>query len=162
MCRKETVAVGGIIGGADGVDPQLRVDIRAAACRYLRLGLAHRGAQGVQLAVDVGDGYGVLIHQRQLTHAAAGQALRRVAANAAQTEYDHVAAPQPRHSVSAQQHLRPQKGLVHGVSQRTSCRTAAPRQRPPPGRRSSRCNHCWTWHSPRRPARRGHPRPQST
>ena len=85
--------MGGVVGGADGVDDGAGGDVPATAGGDLRLGLAHGGVEGAELAVDVGDahlvvvGNGVLIHQRQLTYAGAGQDLGGIAAHAAQTEH---------------------------------------------------------------------------
>ena len=142
VCGEKVVAVRGVVGGADGVYPQSGVDVPAAPCRRLRLGLAHGGVQRVQLAVDVGEGQGVLIHQRQLSHTAAGQTLSGVASHAAKAEHDHMAAGESVQRVSAQQHLCAQERFVHGVSPRSPCRPAAGRRRRSQGNPATRRSHC--------------------
>ena len=78
--------MGGVIGGLHGVEDGGRVNIPDAGGHGLSLGLAHGGGQSFQLAVDVGDGDGVVVHQRQLAQAGPGKTLGGIAAHAAQTE----------------------------------------------------------------------------
>ena len=105
--------MGGVVGGADGVDDGAGGDVPATAGGDLRLGLAHGGVEGAELAVDVGDADGVLIHQRQLTYAGAGQDLGGIAAHAAQAEHGHMGALQALQRRLAQHHLGAQKLFVH-------------------------------------------------
>ena len=91
----------GIVGFAEGMDPEGGVDVQAAAGGYLRLGLPHGGVEGVELAVDVGGAEGVPVYQGQLSYAGAGQGLHGIAAHAAQTEHRHMAAGQAVHGVIA-------------------------------------------------------------
>ena len=104
---EKVLPVGGVIGGAQGVDPDVRVDVPAPPGRRLRLILPHGGGQGVQLAVDVGEAQGVLIHQGQLPHPGAGQYLGGIAAHAAQAEHRHMAAGEPVQGPVPQDHFRP-------------------------------------------------------
>ena len=110
---EEILPMGGVVGGADGVDDGAGGDVPATAGGDLRLGLAHGGVEGAELAVDVGDTDGVLIHQRQLTYAGAGQDLGGIAAHAAQTEHGHMGALQALQRRLAQHHLGAQKLFVH-------------------------------------------------
>ena len=89
---EEVLPVGGVIGGAEGIDGDVRVDVLHPRRHHLRLVLPHGGAQGAQLPVNVGHGHRVLIHQRQSANAAACKALSGVAAHAAQTKHRHMAA----------------------------------------------------------------------
>ena len=159
---EELVAVGRVVGGADGVYPQVGVDVQTAAGCRLGLVLPHGGVQRVQLSVDIGQRQRILIHQRQFAHTAAGQTLGGITAHAAQTEYDHMAAGELVQRVSAQQHLCAQKRLVHGVSRRPSCRPAPGRWPARAETLSRRCNPRWPCGSPRPPATRVHPAPRST
>ena len=61
---EEVLPVGRVVGGAQGVDLHIRVDVAAAGGHHVGLILSHGGMKGAELAVDVGDGHGVLIHQR--------------------------------------------------------------------------------------------------
>ena len=64
VMKKEVLPVGRVVGGAQGVDLHIGVDVAAAGGHHLGLILSHGGMKGAELAVDIGDGHGVLIHQR--------------------------------------------------------------------------------------------------
>ena len=110
---EEVIPVLRIIGGADGVDNDVGMDIPAALGCRLCLGKTHGGCQGKELAVDVGYGQCILIDEGQFAHAGAGQSLHCVAAHTAQTEHGHMAASELVHSGTSQHHLRADKTFVH-------------------------------------------------
>ena len=160
--------MGGVIGGADRVYHRVRVDVPHARRRDLRLILSHGGGQRAQLAVDVGYGYRVLVHQCQRANAAACQALSGVAAHTAQTKHRHMAAAELVQSGCAQYHFCSEKTLVHRleegavISPRASCRLPAPPRRCPADRPARPRCRCCAERSRPVPASRAHRRPQST
>ena len=79
----------------------------------LRLWLSHRGAEGFQLAVDIGERYHVAIHQGQRSNSGAGQTLGGIAANAPKTEENHMGRFQPRLGFRPPEHLISQKTSVY-------------------------------------------------
>ena len=103
---KEVLPVGGVVDADDGMHCRLRADVPAAGGGGLRFWLPHSGVEGVQLAVDVAEGDGVAVDQRQLTDTGAAQCLGSIAAHAAQTEHRHVTAAQLVHGRIAQNHFR--------------------------------------------------------
>ena len=98
--------MGGVVDADDGMHCRLRADVPAAGGGGLRFWLPHSGVEGVQLAVDVAEGDGVAVDQRQLTDTGAAQCLGSIAAHAAQTEHRHVTAAQLVHGRIAQNHFR--------------------------------------------------------
>ena len=93
----------GQVNGAGGVgaieqpqrrDPDGGVNVRDAGGHGVHLVLPQRGAQRHQLAVEVGGGDGVAVHQRQRAHAAAGQDLGGMAPHPADAEHRHAGGPQ--------------------------------------------------------------------
>ena len=61
---EKVIPMSGVIGGLHGVQDRVRVDIPDAGGHSLRLGQSHCGVQRLQLAVDIGDGDCVAVHQR--------------------------------------------------------------------------------------------------
>ena len=100
---------GDLIGGirhikqGAGLDPAVRVDGPDALGGHLHLAAAHRVGEGDQLAVAVGLGNGVVVHQGQAAHACPGQGLGHVAAHTAHAEQNHVGGMQGVHALLAKQ-----------------------------------------------------------
>lgn len=88
-----------------GVQHRRRVDVPDAPGHGFGLGLSHRGAEGLQLAVQVGKRHRVAVYQRQFPHAGAGQALHNVAADPSQPEHDDMRRRQPRLGLRAPKHF---------------------------------------------------------
>ena len=88
------------------MDPEAGVDVPAPPGGCFGLIFPHGGGQGVQLAVDIGEAQGILVHQGQLSHPGAGQDLGGVAAHAAQAEHRHMAAGEPVQGPVPQDHFR--------------------------------------------------------
>ena len=69
--------------------------------------------ESLQLAVQVGEGHGVAVHQRQLADPGPGQALGGVAAHAAQSQQQYVGGAEPGLGLRAPQHLIAEKRMFH-------------------------------------------------
>ena len=103
---KEVLPVGGVVDADDGMHCRLRTNVPAAGGSGLRFRQPHSGMEGVQLAVDIAEGDGIAVDQRQLTDTGAAQCLGSIAAHTAQTEHRHVTAAQLVHGRIAQNHFR--------------------------------------------------------
>ena len=73
----------GIVGHAEGMHPNRRVNIQTAPGGYFRLALPHSRLQGIELAVDVGGTDRVPVNEGQLSYAGAGKSFGGIAAHAA-------------------------------------------------------------------------------
>ena len=102
-----------VVAAHNGVDGAVRVDVPHPLRQHLRLGAANGGVEGAQLAVDVALAVGVLVDDRQLPHAGAGQGLHRPAPNAPQSHHAYVAGGELSQGGGAQEHLIAQKGFTH-------------------------------------------------
>mgnify|MGYP006908156038 CR=1 FL=1 len=83
------------VKGLHGVQYRVGVDVGNAPGHRLRLGHPHGGGQGFQLAVQIGEGHRVAVHQRQFADAGAGQTFGSIAADTPQAEHDDVGLGQP-------------------------------------------------------------------
>ena len=102
----------------DRGDAGLGVDVQHHGARHVGLGAADGAGIGHGLAIDVAGRNHVAVEQHQVAHAAAGERLHAVGANAAQAN-DHDAGPvEPREPLLAQNEPQPVLGrlrLRHAV-----------------------------------------------
>ena len=111
--REEAVPMSGVIETVDRMELCIRIDVPQTGGHRLRLGLTQGGVEGLQLAVQVGEGNGVAVHQGQLADSGPGQAFGGVAAHAAQPQQQHVGPSKPGLGLRAPQHLVAEKGMFH-------------------------------------------------
>ena len=71
--------------------------------------------EGAELAVQIGEAYGVIVHQSQLPHAASGQRFDGKASHAANAEDGHVTVGQPLQGGSSQGHFLTEKRMFHVI-----------------------------------------------
>ena len=79
------------------LDLAVRIDLEDAFFCYFHFIFPYGLPGGVDLAVDIGKAYPVIVDEIQRTHAAPCQRLYRIAADTANAEYRHSRLRQPFH-----------------------------------------------------------------
>ncbi|KAF5051821.1 hypothetical protein DSECCO2_414980 [anaerobic digester metagenome] len=93
---------------------QTGIDVFQPRGHGLGFGLAHRGVQRLQLAVQIGQRNHVAVHNGQFTHTGAGQTFGNIAPHAAKAEQNDVGLVQPPLPCFAPKHFVAQKLIFHG------------------------------------------------
>ncbi|CDB30049.1 unknown [Firmicutes bacterium CAG:137] len=99
----------------DGADLAAGGNVPDPVGHHLGLVLPQGRVEGAELAVQIGEAYGVIVHQSQLPHAASGQRFDGKASHAANAEDGHVTVGQPLQGGSSQGHFLTEKRMFHVI-----------------------------------------------
>ena len=108
----------------------MRVDVVYALFGHFHFGASQGGVERNNLPVQIAQAHGVVVHEVQFAHTAAGQHLYHIAAHAAHAEDGHAGIAQSVHGVFAEEHTGSGELVFHCVKNKGVKVRDAPRSAP--------------------------------
>ena len=87
---EKLLLVGLVIELGQGDDGGLGIDIPEPGGHHIGFILSQRGMEGAELTVEIGQAYGIVVHQGNMPNTGPAQRFCRIAAHAANAEHHHV------------------------------------------------------------------------